>query len=275
VFRTEGILSDAIRNARVAFVGCGGSSYAVEKFARLSPGRLLVVDGDEVELSNLERTSFFRDQVGLNKAEALARNLRRINPELKVEVLGEFLNEGNVEVLKGYDFVFCGVDDFRTKLLINDFCYREGIPVVYASFHSRIAGGRVVWVNPEDSTPCYRCVDFANCKRFEEGEELDLKAEPGIIADAQLVDSVALKVLLALVDRGRDTSYGRFYEAIRGKNDIIVKALPDYAFGDLLFDAIFGEVDPQERDEIREILGVNFVAYLKVGKAYGCSVCGR
>jgi len=273
MFRLKGILSDRIYKSRLAFVGCGASSYLIEKVSRLSPKELLLVDGDTVEESNIERTSFFPDQIGFKKVEALKDNIRRINSKVKVKCIKDFLTESNVSLLRNSDIVVCGVDNFETKILLNKFCYPAGIPVVYVSFHRRIEGGRIIWTDPADNSPCYECIDAVNCDRFRKGEVLNLKSEPGCLADAQLIDSIAFKVILALIEKGVETSYGRFYEKIKGKNEVIIQTLPDYAFGNMLFNAIFSEVEEKEREEIRQILGVNFIAFLNCEKRKECKIC--
>lgn len=273
MLRAEGVLSEKINRSRIAFVGCGASSYLIEKIARLNPEEILLIDGDTVEEANIERTSYFPHQVGEKKVKALKSNILRINPNLKIKTADEFLTEKNVELLERSNIVVCGVDSFEAKLLINRFCYPKRIPAVYVSFHRKIEGGRIIWTDTENS-PCYECIDYVNCLRYQKGENLNLKSEPGCIADAQFIDAIAFKVTLAIIDRGESSSYGHFYEKIKGKNEIIVQSLPDYEFGNLLFDAILSDVDSGEREEIREILGINFIAYLKCNRKANCKICG-
>jgi len=273
MFRLEGVLSNKIQESRIAFVGCGASSYLIEKVSRLFPKELLLIDGDTVEEANIERTSFFHDQIGLKKVEALKDNIQRINPKVKIECVEEFLTEDNISLLEDSDIVVCGVDNFEIKILINRFCYPRRTPVVYVSFHRKIEGGRIIWTDPTEDSPCYECIDIVNCDRLKKGETLNLKSEPGCLADAQSIDSIAFKIILALIEKGEETSYGRFYKKIKGKNEVIVQSLPDYTFGNMLFNAIFSEVEEKEREEIRQILGVNFIAFLDCEKREECKIC--
>jgi sulfur carrier protein ThiS adenylyltransferase len=97
-----------VKGARVGIAGCGGLGSAVAvALARTGVGRLLLVDFDIVEPSNLNRQQFFVDQLGLEKTAALTANLARINPYVEVEARSLRLTRENIpEVFAGCD-VLC------------------------------------------------------------------------------------------------------------------------------------------------------------------------
>lgn len=88
--------------AKVGVAGLGGlGSHVAMALARLGVGKLVLVDFDVVEPSNLNRQAYFTDQLGKTKAEALAENLRRINPFIAIDARAERVTIDNVEALFG------------------------------------------------------------------------------------------------------------------------------------------------------------------------------
>ncbi len=88
---------DRIKNSSVGIMGLGGlGSVVAVALARIGVGRLLLVDFDTVDPSNLNRQNYFVDQVGLKKTVALQANLSRINPYLKVETIDTVLTEQSI-----------------------------------------------------------------------------------------------------------------------------------------------------------------------------------
>ena len=86
-----------IRRTNLLIAGCGMGSVLAEAAVRIGFEHLILVDGDKVELPNINRQAYQFDDVGKYKVEALADRLKRINPECKITALAEFLNAGNAE----------------------------------------------------------------------------------------------------------------------------------------------------------------------------------
>ena len=128
--------------ANVCVIGVGGvGSWAVEALARSGIGRLVLVDADEVCVSNTNRQLHALDgQYGRGKGEVLAERCRAINPDIQVEVVPEFLLPSNLEALldRGHDVVLDACDSFRSKLEMIAWCRRRKLPVVVCG----LAGGR-------------------------------------------------------------------------------------------------------------------------------------
>lgn len=130
-----------LRRAHVAVIGVGGvGSWAAEALARSGIGRVTLVDGDEVCLSNTNRQLHALDgNYGKLKVEVLAERLRAIDPELQVDAQARFLTPSTMESLgAGYDFVLDACDAFRVKVEMIAWCRRNKIPLVV----SGSAGGR-------------------------------------------------------------------------------------------------------------------------------------
>ena len=139
-------------------VGAGGlGSPALLYLAAAGVGRLGVVDGDNVELSNLHRQIIHRTgDVGKPKTRSAARTIGELNPDCRVEVFSQRLTADNVrQVLRGYDVVLDGSDNFPTRFLVADCCYFEGIPLVSAAVLLFV--GQLMTILPGQGNPCYRC----------------------------------------------------------------------------------------------------------------------
>ncbi|KAA2284450.1 tRNA threonylcarbamoyladenosine dehydratase [Arenimonas fontis] len=128
---------------QVCVVGLGGvGSWAVEALARSGVGRLVLVDADEVCVSNTNRQLHALDgQYGRAKAEVLAERCRAINPAVEVRADQRFLVSANLEEIlgAGHDLVLDACDSFRSKIEMIAWCRRRKLPIVV----SGSAGGRL------------------------------------------------------------------------------------------------------------------------------------
>ncbi len=100
-----------VQSVRLLFAGCGLGSLIAETAIRLGFSRFLLADGDQVELSNLNRQSFNTTHLGLNKAVATASVLRKINPQADIQVFKKFINLVDVpDLINNCDFIINTVD---------------------------------------------------------------------------------------------------------------------------------------------------------------------
>jgi molybdopterin/thiamine biosynthesis adenylyltransferase len=146
--------------SRAAIIGCGALGTAeAEALARAGVGRLLIVDRDFVEASNLQRQTMFTEEDArerLPKAVACVNHLALINSEVLVEAEIADVNHSNVErIIEGCDVVLDGTDNFATRYLINDACVKHGINWVYGAAVGSY--GVTMTVRPHE-TPCLRCI---------------------------------------------------------------------------------------------------------------------
>lgn len=123
--------------SRVAIIGCGGlGSNVAAMLVRCGVKNLTLVDYDRVEESNLNRQLFFRDQIGMLKTEALAVTLRRIEPDLELDMAPIRVTEDDlVDVVRGADVVIEAVDQPDVKAMIIGVVTRDlpDVPLVAAS----------------------------------------------------------------------------------------------------------------------------------------------
>jgi len=140
-----------LANARVLVLGAGGlGSPALLYLAAAGVGTIGIVDGDDVEPSNLQRQiAHGQADVGRPKVDSAAERIAEIAPETTVVRHTERLVASNAaEIIGGYDVVIDGTDNFPTRFLVNDTCARLGLPLVWASVLRFDAQLSVFWATP-------------------------------------------------------------------------------------------------------------------------------
>lgn len=148
---------EKIRNGKVLVVGAGGLGAPVALyFAAAGVGTIGIVDGDVVDLSNLQRQVIhFTGDVGHPKVESARDKMLAINPNVKVNTIREFLMSDNaLDIIKDYDFIVDGTDNFPVKFLINDACVMAGKPFSHGGI-LRFEGQTFTHL---PGTACYRCL---------------------------------------------------------------------------------------------------------------------
>jgi molybdopterin/thiamine biosynthesis adenylyltransferase len=177
----------------VAVIGAGGlGGYLAELTARLGVGRLILVDGDVFEESNLNRQRFSNeDNLGKPKAYEAKKELERVNSQVEVVAVYDRISaENGRDLLDGADLVLDGVDNARTRLILQDVCHQLNIPLV----HGAIGGwyGQVSVVMPGDDT-----LSTIYSDPDAKGVEKELgnpSFTPALVASYQVAE--ALKLLL-------------------------------------------------------------------------------
>jgi adenylyltransferase/sulfurtransferase len=154
-----GAKADArLRSRRVAVVGLGATGSVIATWlARAGVGHLSLIDRDLVDTSNLQRQILFLEaDLFRAKAEVAAQHLRSANSEVDLGVQVKDLTSGNArELLKDFDLIMDGTDNFEARFLINDYSILTGTPWIYAG---AIGGEGMVWPLDPPRTPCLRCL---------------------------------------------------------------------------------------------------------------------
>lgn len=148
---------EKIRQGKVLVVGAGGLGSPVALYlAAAGVGTIGIVDGDVVDLSNLQRQIIHTTaDIGKPKVISAAESIRAINPHVKVNAIREFLCADNIrDVIRDYDFVIDCTDNFPVKFLINDACVMEGKPFS----HGGILQFEGQTFTHLPGTACYRCM---------------------------------------------------------------------------------------------------------------------
>ena len=149
---------EKLREAKVLCIGSGGlGSPIILYLAAAGVGKLGIVDFDHVELSNLQRQIIHgEDWVGKSKNESAKSSVKALNSDIKITTYNERLTSQNaMEIIKDYDIVVDGTDNFSTRYLVNDATVLLKKPNVYGSIF-RFEGQASVFF--AEKGPCYRCL---------------------------------------------------------------------------------------------------------------------
>ena len=184
-----------LKSARVLLVGAGGlGSPAALYLAAAGVGTIGIVDFDVVDQTNLQRQILHgTSRVGVSKLQSAEERLRDLNPNVRVEAFETRLTSENaLDIIRDFDVVADGTDNFPTRYLVNDACVLLGKPNVYGSIF-RFEGQASVFYAKEG--PCYRCL-YAEppppglVPSCAEGGVLGVL--PGIIGSIQALETIKL-----------------------------------------------------------------------------------
>ncbi len=155
--RNKNLISDEeqkiLKDKTVAVIGAGGlGGYICEALTRIGIGRLIIIDGDVFEVTNLNRQRFATESnIGLPKARVVREGLKDINSEIIIGAFEIVINEQNaMDLLKDADIVIDAVDNIPSRIMLQNVCEKLDIPLV----HGAIGGwyGQVTVVYPGDRT---------------------------------------------------------------------------------------------------------------------------
>src|SRR5438094_208819 len=149
---------EKLKRSSVLIIGAGGlGSPAAIYLAAAGVGRIGLVDFDQVDATNLHRQILYgTSDVGTAKLEAARARLHDLNPEIRIETHDAMLSSSNaLDILRPYDVIVDGTDNFPTRYLVNDACVLLRKPNVYGSIF-RFEGQASVF--DSRNGPCYRCL---------------------------------------------------------------------------------------------------------------------
>ena len=182
---------DKLRNATVAIIGVGAlGTVAAELLARSGIGKLILIDRDMIELSNLQRQTLFDEaDVGRSKAVVAKEKIAQINLDVKVKTHAIHLNSENISTIKEANIILDCTDNMKTRFLVNDFCRKNKITWIYGAAIKTY--GYVMPIFP--NSPCLQC--------FTENVSLETCDTVGVLnvattSIAALQTTLALKILL-------------------------------------------------------------------------------
>src|SRR3990170_2155926 len=231
-----------LKAASVLTVGAGGLGSPLAMYlAAAGVGRIGVVDFDVVDESNLQRQIIHgQSALGQPKRESAKARLLDINPHIQVDTYGEPLTSANaLDILRDYDIVVDGTDNFQTRYLVNDACVLLGKPNVYGSIF-RFEGQASVFYAKEG--PCYRCLYpeppppglVPSCA---EGGVLGVL--PGVIGTIQATEAIKLIIGVGeLID----------YEQFGGRAAVPPEPLPTSSDRDITVEELKRKIDARERN---------------------------
>lgn len=203
-----------ILKAKVFIIGAGGLGCPVGYYlAAAGVGTIGMIDNDSVELSNLQRQiAHNTERVGMAKIDSAKATFEALNPDVKVVGLKERITKDNIkDIIRDYDIVVDGSDNFPTRYLVNDACVMLGKPLVSGAILR--FEGQVTTILPKEGH-CYRCL-------FEEMPPAGLVpscqeagvigAIPGVVGSLQAIE--VFKIILGKGDVLKNTLL--IYDALR------------------------------------------------------------
>ncbi len=154
-------------NSSVAVIGCGALGTVIAtSLVRAGVGKVRIIDRDFIEYHNLQRQVIFDEEdikAQLPKAIAAERHLKKVNSLVEIEGVVTDVNYTNIErLVAGADLILDGLDNFETRLLINDVSLKHKIPWVYGG--AIAASGMTMNIIPGE-TPCFRCLQGSSSGR--------------------------------------------------------------------------------------------------------------
>ncbi|HEX3035254.1 MAG TPA: molybdopterin-synthase adenylyltransferase MoeB [Thermodesulfobacteriota bacterium] len=154
-----GVGQERLLRSKVFCVGAGGLGSPIALYlAAAGVGTLGIADSDQVDISNLQRQVLhFTEDIGRPKTLSAREKLSRLNPDVNIAVYEEMITKKNIrEIIRDYDIIVDGSDNFPTRYLINDACYFEKKTLVSGAILR--FEGQVSVFKPHSGGPCYRCL---------------------------------------------------------------------------------------------------------------------
>jgi adenylyltransferase/sulfurtransferase len=181
-----------LKNSRVIIVGLGGLGCCSAIYLTAAGvGHITIVDFDVVQFSDLNRqVLYWEEEIGEKKVFVAQRKLSKLNPHVKIIPLFTKITKKNVfKIVDGAQVVLDGLDNIKTRLLVNSACVKHKIPYIYAGV-SRLRG-MITTIIP-GKTPCLACL---YPKGGQGGEALGvLGVIPGVIANLQSLESIKILI---------------------------------------------------------------------------------
>jgi molybdopterin/thiamine biosynthesis adenylyltransferase len=181
---------DKLKASHVLVAGVGGLGCAASMYLTYAGvGHIAIVDDDSVELSNLNRQILhWEGDIGKKKPVSAASKLRRINSGIKITSICKKLTEDNVdEIIKGSDVVIDGLDNFKTRFVLNAACVRQRVPFIHAGVNGLL--GQITTIIP-GKTPCLACI-YSTPPVAEETIPV-FGATPAVMASLQVMEAIKL-----------------------------------------------------------------------------------
>lgn len=154
-----GVGQKRLLDARVFCVGVGGLGSPIALYlAAAGVGTIGIADSDQVDISNLQRQVLhYTEDIGKPKTHSAQEKLEKLNPDIKIAAYDSLITKDNIrDIVRGYDIVVDGSDNFPTRYLVNDACYFEKKTLVSGAIFQ--FEGQLSVFKPHSGGACYRCL---------------------------------------------------------------------------------------------------------------------
>ena len=196
---------EILRKSWVSVVGLGATGSPVaDLFVRAGIGKIQIIDGDTVDISNIHRQVLYSDaDVSRKKVDAASDRLHAINRDCEIQAVAEFLTPENITRILGKpSVVIDGTDNMETRRIINSYCVSNCIPWVFISSIGTVSQAKAIIPG---KTSCLDCFIDRNAKYSMSCEETGVLASAPIMASS-LAWTMAMKILM-----GKDVDGGLWH----------------------------------------------------------------
>lgn len=231
---------DELAQRTVVIIGCGGARGFCESLARSGVGRMILVDGDTVSVTNVATQGTYLDEIGLYKTEVIAKTLHRINPHMKVVELRRFLDEeltdGELEEAVGAKLLsehpehvlLCGcTDNFPAQDRTVKLALKWGVPYLASQTYATGRGGEVLFTYPGLTTACPRCMLASRYEAYAKGAQNDVTSEGAPLYSTDRLNALKAHVAMAMLLHGTSSRLGGELAQIGQRNLILTSFAPD------------------------------------------------
>ncbi len=186
---------EILSRSSVTVVGIGATgSPAADLFVRAGVGKIQIIDGDTVDVSNLHRQVLYSEaDVNMRKVEAAEKRLREINSNCDIVAIPDFLTSVNISSVLGKpSIVIDGTDNMETRKLINRYCVENRIPWVFISSIGTVSQAKAIIPG---KTSCLDCFIEQDVNYAMSCEETGVLASSPVMASS-LAWTIAVRILL-------------------------------------------------------------------------------
>ena len=224
---------DRMRASHVTVIG--GAYGLAADLVRCGLGSITLIDFDYVDATNPARQDLNTADMGRAKVEATAAHLRRINPDVEIDVLlTDFcaLDRDQMDELLGQsDLVIDAADSFPVHARTCMEATRLAKPALWIGMYQGGRAGEVIHSVPGITPACYQCICGDRYQSFTQGGTR-ISSTGGTILDLHLVDAIAGQIAVGILTRGADNRMGRLIGQLGNRNLLQIKLDPEYRLGD-------------------------------------------
>lgn len=225
------------QRSRICIVGVGGSAGLACDLARSGLGNFILVDMDTVDAVNVARQGHNPDQIGIPKTEALASQIKVINPDATVTCLHmdftTMTDDKFIEQFADIDLLIMATDSFKAQARGNQAALLLNVPAIWPGLYRGGGAGEIIFWHP-GLDPCFRCLVrrryTLQAEAAQKGQTLDPPSDGATIYDIHLLDSIVGQLAIGLLTRGADNRFGRLIDRLGDRNFLQVKTDPDWTF---------------------------------------------
>jgi hypothetical protein len=214
----------------------GGAYGLCKDLVRCGLGSLTIVDFDSIAATNPARQDFYTSDLGKYKVEAVAAELKKINPSVEIEYhIRDYceISQQEHDTLFGHtDLFIFGTDYFPAQARGNFEATRINKPAIWIGLYQGGRAGEIIYHVPGVTEACYRCICSSRYRAFYSNPtSVTVSSDGGTIFDLHFVDAIAGPLAAGIITLGADNRIGRLIEKLGNRNLLQMKLDPDYTLG--------------------------------------------